>query len=231
MMVSDLKKEVQYLKGVGPRRAKLFARLGVETVEDLLYFFPRDYQDRRRITPLGRLKEGETYTVRGRVLGTALIPTRKGKNIFRLVLGDDSGRLAASWFNQPYLKDNFSRDDDVILYGKIQRYQTLQMINPEYEILAGDESPPAAAGRFIPVYPLTAGLNQKTVRRIINRALTESLGRITDMLPDGFKEKWQVIGIRQAISAIHYPESKEELVEARKRLILDEFFLLQLAWG
>jgi ATP-dependent DNA helicase RecG len=230
-MTAVLQNNVQYLKGVGPRRAEMLARLGILTVEDLLYYFPRDYQDRRRIFPIGTLKEGEFVTIKGEILATSLSKTRSGKQIFSLVVDDGSGRIPCVWFNQPFLDNIFKSGDEAVFTGKVQRYRALQVSNPEYEKVKEDGGGLNQAGRIIPLYPLTEGLNQKALRTIIDRTLDEFLPSIPELLPMDFMERWDVISLRRAIREIHYPTGSDGLLSARKRLILDEFFTLQLALG
>jgi len=230
-MNDALKNNIQYLKGVGPRRAKLLERLAIVTVEDLLYYFPRDYQDRRTVSPIGTLREGEFVTIRGEVLAKSLSNTRSGKKIFTLVVDDGSGRIPCVWFNQAYLDNIFQPGDEAVFIGKVQRYRMLQLSNPEFEKVKEDGGGLNQAGRIIPLYPLTEGLKQKALRTLIDRTLDEFLPAIPELLPMDLMERWDVLPLRQAIREIHYPTGKDGLLSARKRLILDEFFTLQLALG
>ncbi len=227
----DLTENVQYLKGVGPVRARRLARLGVQSVEDLLYYFPRDYQDRRRISPIRSLKDGDTAAVRGEVVAKGTRKTRSGKKVFQLVVDDGSGRLTCLWFNQPYLDGVFRPGQEAVFFGKVQLYRALQMVNPEYEFLEHDAGSMSRAGRILPVYPLTGGLNQNWLRDLIERALDLGLSQLPDPLPERLRERWEVIPLAGAIRNIHYPADRAALEEARQRLILDEFFTLQLALG
>ncbi|MDP8236675.1 MAG: ATP-dependent DNA helicase RecG [Candidatus Erginobacter occultus] len=227
----DLTENVQFLKGVGPARARRLARLGVLTVEDLLYFFPRDYQDRRRISPIGSLRDGDFASVRGEVMAKGSRKTRGGKKLFQLVVDDGSGRIPCSWFNQEYLDNVFRPGQEALFVGKVQLYNTLQLVNPEYEILDPQSEAMRRAGRIIPIYPLTEGLYQKAVRDLIERTLELYLPHLPDPLPEDLCRRWEVASLSQAIRDIHYPSGGEALAAARQRLILDEFFTLQLALG
>lgn len=131
---------VQFLRGVGPGRARLLRGLGVETPEALLHYYPRAHEDRRRITPVGELAEGEIAVVRGRVARVLLqrIPGRRSRrplSVVRVVVADGTGAFEAEWWNQPYRKDHFREGDDVVLSGKVVRRRGLRMSSPEVEIL------------------------------------------------------------------------------------------------
>ncbi|MFN3466187.1 MAG: OB-fold nucleic acid binding domain-containing protein, partial [Candidatus Brocadiales bacterium] len=132
---SPLQKPLQYLKGVGPKRAELLGRLGLSTLRDLLYFLPRDYQDRSQLTPIKDVKFGSTSTIKGRVLDVGLKPTRGRSTLLEVLVSDDTGTIAATWFNQPFLAEKFRKGQEVLLHGKIGSYRYLQIINPEFEFL------------------------------------------------------------------------------------------------
>ena len=176
-------------------------------------------------------RSGEFVAIRGEVLAKSLSKTRSGKKIFSLVVDDGSGRIPCVWFNQAYLDNVFEQGDEAVFIGKVQRYRTLQMSNPEFEKVKEDGGGLNQVGRIIPLYPLTEGLNQKTLRTIIDRTLDEFLPVIPELLPPDLLERWKVIPLRAAIREIHYPTGSDGLLSARKRLILDEFFILQLALG
>lgn len=220
---------VQYLPGVGPRRAELLQCLGIATLEDLLYFFPRRYLDRRSFTPIASLREGSEATIRGTVLASGLDRTRSGRVVFRLVVADGSGQIACSWFNQPYLKNSFRVGEEAIFSGKPARYGTLQMANPEFEKMEKEEGELLSAGRIVPVYPLTEGLSQRVLRSTVRAALSRFPAGLPDMLPDETRERWKVAPLEKALAHIHYPPDLAALRAARQRLVLDEFFLLQIA--
>ncbi len=227
----DLTENVQYLKGVGPARARRLKRLGVSTIEDLLYFFPRDYQDRRRISPISSLKDGDFVAIRGEVLAKGSRTTRGGKKLFQIVVDDGTGRIPCSWFNQAYLDNILRPGQEAVFVGKVAFYQTLQLVNPEYELLDLENPEMSRAGRIVPVYPLTEGLNQKTLQDLIDQTLERYLPELPELLPEDLRQRWQVVSLSEAIRNIHCPAGREELVAARQRLILDEFFTLQLALG
>ena len=131
-----LQTPVRYLKGVGPKRAEILSRLGLNTVEDMLWYFPRRYEDRSQFKPISKLNLGQNETVRGTILAMGFRRSKSGVNIFELAVGDKSGVISAVWFNQPFLKRNFKIGDEIILYGKVELYNKLQINSPEYEIIS-----------------------------------------------------------------------------------------------
>lgn len=220
---------VQYLPGVGPSRAALLGRLGIATLEDLIYYFPRRYLDRRSFTPIASLREGVEATIRGTVLLTGLDRTKSGRALFRLIVADGTGQIACTWFNQPYLKNSFKASEEAIFSGKPARYGKLQLANPEFEKMDREEGERLSAGRIVPVYPLTEGLSQKLMRSIVRAVLSRFPEGLPDFLPEETRVRWKVAPLSAALADIHYPPDPAALQAARQRLVLDEFFLLQLA--
>ena len=145
--MSILQNSAQYVKGVGPKKYRLLNRLGIQTVEDLLYYFPRRSEDRSNLRPISGVKVGSMETVKGEVLTFGVRKTRKGISIFELAVGDMSGVIYGVWFNQPYLKECFKVGQKVILYGRVERFRHLQINTPEYEILSSGEEETVHMGR------------------------------------------------------------------------------------
>ena len=157
----NLESPVQYLKGVGPRKAELLKKLGVETLKDLLYLSPRRWLDRSVIKPIGSVRNGETVTVVGEVLDAWVETTKGGKKIGTVVIWDGTGALTGRWFNQDWVEKVFKKHLKVVFSGEISFFKGFQILNPEYEILESDDYELVHTGRIVPLYPLTAGLNQK----------------------------------------------------------------------
>src|SRR3989338_4718629 len=166
------RESAQYVKGVGPHRSKLLNRLGVQTIWDLLTYYPRRYEDRSQFIPIARVKVGEFHTIRGEVLASGVRQTKARKmSLFEIAVSDGSRIIYGVWFNQPYLKDYFHVGDKVILYGKVEVFQYLQMSSPEFEILTNDDEDSLHMGRVVPIYPLTQGLTQRPLRGIIYQSM------------------------------------------------------------
>ena len=220
---------VRYLRGVGPRRAEAFEKLGIRTLHDLLYFFPRRYEDRTRFLKIGELTPTENVTLRGEVLTLGIRPV-KPKPLFEMVVGDDTGMIHAVWFNQAYLKSQFRVGMKVILSGKVELYQNrLQMNSPEYEIIENEEDNTLHTGRIVPIYPLTEGLYQRSLRVIMREAVEHHIEKeIQDFLPADFKSSHSLVELREALRELHFPSTFQKMEEARKRIVFDEFFLFEL---
>ena len=208
---------VQYLKGAGPKRAELLQHLGVETVEDLLHLYPRDYIDRSRLAPIASLRIGEIATVIGRVRSATVRPVR-GRRDFRLTLEDATGRIECVWFNQPYLEGILERGQSLVVSGQVALFRTLQLKNAVFELLSGEEQDLIHTGRIVPTYPLTAGLSAKIVRGLMKSALDRYADLAPESLPEWLRSAHELVPLPQALREIHFPSSVESRDEARRRL-------------
>ena len=226
----SLKTSVQYLKGVGPERYKILTRLGLYTLSDLFYFFPRRYEDRAPIKTVAALTGEEKECVRGTVQSRGLIRTKHGQSIFRIVVTDGKETLFASWFNQPYLTKVFLPKTKITLYGKAEKEgKHFQMIHPEYEIIPAEGSSQMVhSGRIVPIYPLTEDLSQKGLRQLLFRAVGEFSSLFKDPLAAPFKRRLKLADSMMAFKQVHFPESFDALKTAYRRLVFDEFFMMQL---
>ncbi len=221
---------VQYLKGVGPARAKLFANLGVATVEDLFYLFPRRYEDRRRLTPIGQLRAGEWQTAAGEVLAKGGHRTYwNKKHVFEVTVADETGRVRVIWFNQPYLENYFHAGDRVVVHGRVEVFkEKLQMVSPEYEIIAPEDEG-LSTGRIVPVYPLTKGMGQRYLRKVMHAALERHARDLPDLLPPEVRRRQGLEPLGEAISQLHFPDDEGSQEAADKRVSFEEFFFFQVS--
>jgi len=221
---------VQYIKGVGPKRALLLQRLGVTTIKDLFLLLPRRYEDRRNFKPIKDIKEGETLSITGTIAASGSQRTRAGLNIFKAAINDGTGIIYATFFNQPYLKDYFKIGLKIILYGKVMRFQGKQLVInvPEYEILEEEDNYSIHIGGIVPVYPLTENLSQKFIRSLIKNALAEYIDDFEDIIPADIRARWKLVPIRTALWNIHFPENEEIKNQSRTRMVFEEFFLFQI---
>lgn len=223
-----LKKPLQYLKGVGEARAVLFQRLGIYTVEDAISHFPRDYEDRSRLKKLIELQDGEQCSFEGMIVSKPIVSKpRRGLSICRASIRDDTGLINAVWFNQPYLKDHFKPGEKYLFFGKITKRRTFEVLNPVYEKV--EDNGPVNTCRIIPIYPSTGRLTQNVIRNVIRNALDYAGDGLEDILPDSVKQKYHLADIHFSIRNIHFPQSDDAFLKARKRLVFEELLMLQLA--
>lgn len=223
-----LEKPVQYLKMVGPRRAAALQKLGIFTVRDLLYHFPRRYEDRTRLQPAGACAHGETATLRGTVLAAQDLKPRRGLIVTKLAVHDGLGVFYAVWFNQPFVKKNLPPGTKLFVTGKVEKsYGATQVLVEEYEVDDGGDS--LGAGRLVPVYPLAGQLSQRLLRAMVKSALDGTEGLAGEFLPEKLLEKFTLPRLETALAAAHYPGTEKEAQAARKRFIFEELFLFQMA--
>jgi ATP-dependent DNA helicase RecG len=225
---NDLKTCVRYFKGVGPKKGELLSKLGIRTAEDILYYLPSRYEDRSNFTAIKNLRVGERQTVKARIVTLSSRRSKSGMAIFQIAVTDETGFVHAVFFNQPYLADYFRKNQEVILYGKVERYDKLQIVQPEYEILKGDETDSVHIGRIVPVYPAAAQLTQRFLRVLAFDAVSKYAASLTERLPTYLRARQKLVDIRFAINNIHFPTSFENLERAYRRIVFEEFFILQL---
>jgi ATP-dependent DNA helicase RecG len=219
---------VRYIKGVGPAREAMLARLGVNTAEDLLFFFPARYEDRRNLASLDSLAEGETVSVAARVAALERRKTfKKNLTVITALISDGRSMARAVWFNRPGLEKVLLPGVRVLLYGRVEyRGGPVQLTNPEFEILDEDEDEKKSLV-IAPVYPATAGLSQKALRKITSAALEDFLPLLDEYLPEDLRSRLDLANVAESVRELHYPASREGWKAARRRLAFDEFFLLQ----
>lgn len=237
---------LQYLKGVGPRRAADLQRVGLSTVEDLLDRFPIRYEDRGSFQTISALRPGLSASIAGEVISCGIRPTRRPRfKIFEMLVRDRTGTLRAVFFNQPFLNDVFHPHQRVILFGKLElTAHGLQMQNPQYEILKADSEVEGTGesddetlhtGRIVPIYEKTGTLTTKMQRAIVHQALSALPPTIPDPLPAEVRARQQLIDRRTALLDVHFPPAGTPIDSlngfrspAQRRLIFEEFFLFQL---
>jgi len=222
---------VRYIKGVGPKRAEAFALRGVFNVEDLLYYFPRRYEDRTKFSLISALEEGAEQTIKVSVVvsGGRKSWRRKAFNITEAVVEDSSSRLTCVWFNQPYLKQYLKPGVGLILYGRVERYAgKLQMTNPEFEVVSEEADESLNIGRIVPVYPSVPGLGQRSLRRMIKQSLDKYVPGLEDFLPVELRSRNNLLDLGESLSNIHFPETELKQKDAYTRLAFEEFFIFQL---
>lgn len=224
--METLSKDVQYLKGVGPRRSSQLRRLGIETVFDLLWHVPRSYFNRGNLHEIGKLQDGENANIRGTVMGTEARRSRRGMSLFKALIRDDTGLITAVWFNQPHLDGKIKSGQDVFITGKVKAsYGSFDIVVSEYEVLEGED----LDFKVLPLYPLTDGINQKYMRKLTLAVLEEYLHFYPEILTTEIREQYGLCPIYAAFRSIHFPEDGPSYLQARKRLAFEELYLFQIS--
>lgn len=215
------------LQGVGPRNAEALKKLGLYTLGDMLYNFPRRYDDYSRLKPIRSLMYGEVVTVIGQVQNLYERKARGGKmSLVECVLTDGTGGLRVTWFNQPWLMNRLKEGMAIAVAGKVEQYLgRLVMNSPEWEPV---ETEHLRTNRIVPVYPLTANITQNWLRRQMEQVVRFWAPRLTDPLPESIRQSAQLLPLGEAIQQAHFPDSQDMLRAARERLAFDEIFYLQM---
>lgn len=217
---------ITVISGISEGYARRLARLGVYTIRDLLYLFPRRYDDYSALKPINRLEYGEEVTIIGTIWNTKVRQTRGGGVVVNTIIADGSGTIQATWFNQPYLADKFKPGRRIVLSGKVDEYLgRLTLRSPEWEPL---DQELIHTARLVPVYPLTKGISARWLRRIMKRTVDYWSKRLPDHLPVSVRERADLPDLETAIVQIHFPDNWDSQKRARRRLVFDEFFLIQM---
>lgn len=233
MNTSDsLRSDIRSIKGIGEKRAQALNKLGVFSLFDLISYFPRRYEDRSRISPIALLQDGETATVCAVCAEEPrLSRIRRGLDLVRLRVYDDTGELTVTFFNQPYVRTQLHRGETYRFFGKTELRGTRRsMTNPAFE-KEDAAGPLSVTGRIVPVYGLRGGLQQRLLRQSIHQGLDSCLDRLPEVLPDSLRAEFSLADAKAAYASIHFPESAEALNQARKRFIFEELFVLSCALG
>jgi len=224
---SAINSPVTVIQGIGPRNAQSLGRLSILTLRDMLYHFPRRYDDYSRLKPINRLEYGEEVTVIGTIQSITTRPIKSGKHsIVEAIVSDGSGVLRITWFNQTWLAKRLMKDAHFVFSGKVDQYLgRLVMNNPEWEHVDRQQ---LNTNRIVPVYPLTAQISQRWLRNQMNQLVTYWAARLPDPLPNEMRQSANLVDRTTALLQIHFPDSWEDLKAAQERLAFEEIFLLQL---
>ena len=223
-----LRQSAQYLKGVGAARFELLRRLGLETVGDLLFHFPRSYEDLTDVRPIARLSPGSLQAARGEVVEIDGRQLADGRTVVSVVLSDGGQCLEGVWFNQPYASGRFRYGQWLTFSGKPQRYRGhWQMVSPRVQVL--DAAADGSAPGIIPAYPATEDLRQEQLRRLIQQAVERFAGHVSEIVPAELRRQRALPEVRQALHDVHCPLTLTAAQAARRRFVYEEFLVLQLA--
>lgn len=215
---------IQYIKGVGPSRTSLLARLRIFTIGDLLEYYPRRYEDRSQLKKINELLDGQLESFRGKIMSVAENKPRRGLTITKVSVSDGAGIAQLVWFNQPHMKKKYQPGLEVLVSGKVKSYYQIEISNPAIEIINDDEI--IDTGHIIPVYSANETINQRFLRKLISQVLTDYQD-IHEILPNKIIQQFSLLDRRLAFENIHSPQSMKILEQARRRLVFEELYLLQ----
>ena len=224
--MAELNTDVRFVRGVGEARAKSLAKLGITDLKSLISYFPRAYEDRRESRRIAELQVGERACVTAMVASEPkLSRIRKGLELVKLRVVDESAALELTYFNQSYLKNTFHVGESYTFYGTVEGTLLRRTItNPVFE----REGLHAGTGCIVPVYPLTAGVGQSLLHRAIRQGLDEGADRLPDLLPAELRRQHGLCDVRYAYENIHFPADDAALAAARRRLAFEELYFLTL---
>ena len=224
--MESLSMNIQYIKGVGPKKAYRLKRLNIHTIEDLLYFVPREYDDRSIFKTIRECEIGEKTSLEVEVIGPGnILRPRRNMSILKIPVRDSSANASLVWFNQEYLKNKFTIGDKIIVNGKINKMgMEYQISNPIFENQGSTEK----IGKIMPIYPLTEGLTNNEITKIIKNTLDQYLKDVKEFIPKNIMDKYKLIPIKEAIINIHFPGDQKLLERSRSRLAFQELLTLQM---
>jgi ATP-dependent DNA helicase RecG len=240
-MALTLSTDVRMIKGVGPQRAELLAKRGIFTVEDLLAYLPFRYEDRIHFSNIQDVQSNGVYTIRASVMSGQAVRTMRGRDaIYHLLVKDSTGLLYCKFFHGGYLDGRFKQGQQLILHGKVEidrlRPARLEMINPQIEMLSGEDADSTEVGRIVPIYEAVGTFGSRSIRRTVYTAVQLMDPHVPEMLPEALRTRLGYPTRHEALIHTHFPAPQESLdalnafrSPAQQRLIFEEFFLYQLS--
>lgn len=225
--MNDLNKDIQYVKGVGPARAKILQKIGINTLGDAIYYFPRGHEDRGRPKNISELEDGEEALISAFAISKiSEYRANPRLTICKLMVRDETGSCQITWYNQKYLKNSIKPNERYKFYGKVSKKAgRADMQSPVFESAESIKN----TGRIVPIYPLTYSLTQNAIRNVIENAINSLEGKLEETLPDYIINKYKFLDNNNAIKQIHFPDSFEMFNKARDRLVFEELLAMQLA--
>ena len=222
----DLNKQVQYIKNVGPTRVKLLNKLNINTLQDLISYFPRNYEDRGIAKKLSDCIDGEEALIKGVAITKVQEIFARRLKMYKLVIRDGENPCTIIWYNQSYLKNVIKIGHTYNFYGKVEiKLGRYEMKSPIFDESGENKN----TGKIIPIYPLTYGITQNTIRKIIENGVNEAYGNLEETLPDYILEQFKLMDINNAMKKVHFPDNKQDFIKARYRLVFEELLSFQLA--
>ncbi len=224
----DLNQDVKFVKGVGPNRVKLLHKLNIYTLKDLISYYPREHEDRSRVTKIADAMEQEEVLIQAICVSkvSEIRTRRKNMTIYKLIVRDDTASAILTWYNQSYLKSKFNLGETYSFFGKVTKKNgNVEMMSPTFD----EEGKNKNTGKIIPLYPLTYQLSQNAIRQIIENGLKMTKGYLRETLPEYLLKEYHLLSLEEATNKIHFPQDFEEFNLARRRLVFEELLSMQLA--
>lgn len=222
--------DIHYLKGVGPGLAKRFVLLGVRSVKALFYYFPRAYDDRRKVPLISQLVLGENQRCRGVITLVEETKTPKTRvSIVRALIKDSTGYIVALWFNQPFVKAKLKKGQLIYVRGKVDKNaytQEVQLSVTDYELLEFED---IKNKKVVPLYALGTGLTQSKFRESVSQAFQSHVSLLVETFSDSFRQAYKLMPLIEAVKELHFPSEKQRFHQARKRIVFEELFYFQLS--
>ncbi len=220
---------IKFLKGVGPVREALFHKLGLRTVRDALFYFPRDYEDLTSLSRVADLKDGALVSLRGEIVEVEHRGTSSGGTVTGALLRQEGDYVRAIWFNQPYMAQRLRQGQWVLFSGNVKRSGLVwELPHPRVQWLEAGDDDRAAVG-LVPVYRLCEGLKQRHLRRALEHAVADYGRELEEIFSPDYLARHHLLPLPQALSQLHFPENAEQLDAARRRFVYQELLMMQLA--
>lgn len=200
--------------------------LGINTVYDLIYYFPRAYDDRTNIKKIGELKFNEYVVLKANVMSVVNLTVRSGKKIVKAMVSDGTGIMEILWFGMPYIKKSLKIGEEYLFIGQTKKAAVFQLINPEYKLFSGQQK--VSESEILPIYSSNKNITQNSLRKLVEKFLVNFLNYFEENIPKGLIKEYKIMERKNAIKNIHYPVSMKEIEEAKRRFAIEELLILEL---
>ena len=200
--------------------------LGINTVYDLIYYFPRAYDDRTNIKKIGELKFNEYVVIKANVMSVVNLTVRSGKKIVKAMVSDGTGIMEILWFGMPYIKKSLKIGEEYLFIGQTKKSTVFQLINPEYKLFSGQQK--VSESEILPIYSSNKNITQNSLRKLVEKFLVNFLNYFEENIPKELIKEYKIMERKSAIKNIHYPVSMKEIEEAKRRFAIEELLILEL---